>query len=191
MNEYSCIEFFLGALNFCLNKRKEGLVNMEILQKILSFTEIFKSVSKKKDIIKSKKFKSFKIEMIKIIITFLKESEFITPYIHLYQIITDNTIYDYRKYQLVKIFYLESQYYFDNIQNDKGYISTWKYFISLFKYLQSCKSFSDITQKQADILMALCLRIIIEYPIIGNFFKENKYKNKKTELLLLKKKKSL
>ena len=27
--------------------------------------------------------------------------------------------------------------------------------------------------------MALCLRIIIEYPIIGNFFKENKYKSLK------------
>ena len=191
MNEYSCIEFFFGALNFCLNKRPEGLVNMEILQKILSFTEIFKSVSKKKDIRKSKKFKSFKIEMIKLLITFLKACQFITPYVHLYQIITDNTIYDYRKYQLVKIFYLESKYYFDNIQNDKTYISTWKYFITLFKYLQSCQTFTDITKKQADILMALCLRIIIEYPIIGNFFKENKYKNKKTELLLKKKQKTV
>ena len=191
MNEYSCIEFFLGALNFCLLKRPEGLVTMEILQKILSFTEIFKLVTKKKDIRKSKKFKSFKIEMIKVLITFLKASEFITPYIHLYQIISDNTIYDFRKYQLVKIFYLESKYYFDNIQNDKGYISTWKYFISLFKYLQSCDSFTDITQKQANILMALCLRIIIEYPIIGNFFKENKYKNKKTELLLKKRQKNI
>ena len=190
MNEYSCIEFFFGALNFCLIKRPEGLVNMEILHKILSFTEIFKSVTQKKDTRKSKKFKSFKIEMIKLITTFLKASEFITPYIHLYQIITDNTIYDYRKYQLVKIFYLESKYYFDNIQNEKGYISTWKYFISLFKYLQSCKTFTDITQKQAEILMALCLRIIIEFPIIGNFFKENKYKNKKTELLLKKKQKT-
>ena len=36
--------------------------------------------------------------------------------------------------------------------------------------------------------MALCLRIIIEYPIIGNFFKENKYKNKKTDFFLPKKK---
>ena len=38
--------------------------------------------------------------------------------------------------------------------------------------------------------MALCLRMIIEYPIIGNFFKENKYKNNKTENLLLFKKKA-
>ena len=187
-NEYSCFEFFFSALNFCLNKRPEGLVNMEILQKILSFTDIFKLVTKQKKLRGSRQFKSFKIELFKLIITFLKKSEFITPYIHLYQIISDNTLYDFRKYQLVKIFYLESKYYFDNIQNDKGYISTWKYFINLFKFLQSCNTFNEITQKQANILMAICLRIIIEYPIVGNFFKENKYKNKKTELLLLKRK---
>ena len=178
VNEFTCIEFFLGALNFCIIKNPEGLINMEILQKILSFTDIFKLVTKQKNFKKSRQFKAFKIQMNKILITFLKKSEIITPYIHLYQIISDNTIYDFRKYQLVKIFYLESKFYFDNIQNDKGYISTWKYFINLFKYLQLCESFSEITQNQAYILMALCLRIIIEYPIIGNFFKENKYKKK-------------
>ena len=191
LNEYSCIEFFLSALNFCLNKRPEGLVNMEILQKILSFTEIFKLVTKQKNARRSRQFKSFKIEMVKLLITFLKKSQFNTPYVHIYQIITDNTPYDFRKYQLVKIFYLESQYYFDNIQNDKAYISTWKYFVNLFKFLQSCNTFNEITQKQANILMAICLRIIIEYPIVGNFFKENKYKNKKTELLLKKKQKNV
>ena len=129
--------------------------------------------------------------MNKLIITFLRNSQFITPYMHLYQIITDNTPYDFRKYQLVKIFYLESKYYFDNIQNDKGYISTWKYFVNLFKLLQSCNTFNEITQKQANVLMAICLRIIIEYPIVGNFFKENKYKNKKTELLIKKKQKTV
>ena len=188
MNEYSCIEFFFSALNFCINKMPDGLINMEILQKILTFTDIFKIVTKQKNIRKSRQFKSFKIEMIKVIITFLKKSQFITPYVHIYQIISDNILYDFRKYQLLKIFYLESKFYFDNIPNDKVYISTWKYFISLFKYLQSCNSLNEITQKQANIIMALCLRMIIEYPIVGNFFKENKYKNKKTELLLLKKK---
>ena len=121
---------------------------MEILQKILSFTDIFKLVTNQKNIRKNRNFKSFKQEMIKVIITFLKNSEFITPYMHLYQMISNNTLYDFRKYQLVKIFYLESKYYFDNIQNDKGYISTWKYFINLFKYLQSCNIFTDISKKQ-------------------------------------------
>ena len=188
MNEYICIEFFFSALIYCINKRPEGLINMETLQNILAFTDIFKLVTKQKSIRKTRQFKSFKSEMIKLLITFLRKSEFITPYIHLYQIISDNTAYNYRKYQFVKIFYLESKYYFDNINNDKGIISTWKYFISLFKFLQSCKSFVDITQKQANILMALCLRIIIEYPIIGNFFKYNKYKNKKNEVNFAKKK---
>ena len=182
INEFSCKEFFLAALNECINKNPKGLINMEILQKILSFTDIFKIFSKKEEIKKSKKFKEFKIELVKIIITFLKKSEMITPYIHLYQLISDNTIYDFRKYQLIKIFYLESKYYFDNIHNDKGYISTWKYFISLFKYLQSDNSLTNLNQKQVDILMALCLRIIIEYPIIGNFFKENKYIKKKQKI---------
>ena len=181
INEFSCKEFFLGALNDCINKNPKGLINMEILQKILSFTDIFKIFTRKEEIKKYKKFKEFKIELVKIIITFLKKSEMITPYIHLYQLISDNTIYDFRKYQLIKIFYLESKYYFDNIHNDKGYISTWKYFISLFKYLQSGNSFTNLNQKQVNILMALCLRIIIEYPIIGNFFKENKYIKKKSK----------
>ena len=188
MNEYSCIEFFFSALNYCINKRPEGLINIETLQNILAFTDILKLVTKQKNIRKTRQFKSFKSEMIKLLITFLRKSEFITPYIHLYQIISKNKIFNFRKYQFVKIFYLESKYYFDNINNDKVIISTWEYFISLFKYLQSCESFIDITQKQANILMALCLRIIIEYPIIGNIFKENKYKNKKNEITFVKKK---
>ena len=39
--------------------------------------------------------------------------------------------------------------------------------------------------------MALCLRIIIEYPIIGNFFKENKYKNKKYDVIYKKRQKTI
>ena len=50
-----------------------------------------------------------------------------------------------------------------------------KYLINLFQYLQAHESFVDITQKQSYILMEISLRIIIEYPIIGNFFKENKF----------------
>ena len=188
INEYCCIEFFFSALNQCLKKRPEGLTNMDIFKKILSFTEIFKLVTKQKKLRSTSKFKSFKKEMIQLIITFLRCCDFITPFIHLYDIISDNTLYDFRKYQLVKIFYHESNYYFDNIQDEKGHISTWRYFISLFNHLQSCETFTDITEKQANILMALCLRIIIEYPIIGNFFKENKYKNKKTDFFLPKKK---
>ena len=193
MNEYSCIEFFFSALNNCLNLRPDGLINMEFLQKIISFTNIFKLVTKQKNIRKTRQFKSFKFEMITLFITFLRRSENIIPYKHIYQIIYENNIYDYdfRIYQFVKIFYLESKYYFDNICNDKEYISTWKYFISLFKYLQSCDSFPYLTQNQAKILMALCLRIIIEYPIIGNFFKENKYKNKKYDVIYKKRQKTI
>ena len=191
INEFCCVQFFFGALNFCLTKRPEGLINMEFLKKILSFTDIFKSVTKQKNIRKTRQFKSFKVEMISLLRNFLKRSEYITPYIQLYQIISENNLYDFRKYQFVKIFYLESKYYFDNINNDKGYVSTWKYFISLFKYLQSCDSFTDITQKQAEVLMALSLRIIIEYPLIGNFFKENIYKNKRRETITFKKKQKM
>ena len=181
MNEYSCIEFFFSALNSCLNSKPDGLINMEFFQKIISFTYIFKLVTRQKNIRKTRQFSSFKNEMITLIITFLRRSGYIAPYMHIYKKISDSNIYDFRKYQFIKIFYLESKYYFDNISNDKGYISTWKYFISLFKYLQSRGSFPNLTQNQVNILMALCLRIIIEYPIIGNFFKENKFKNKKRQ----------
>ena len=104
MNEYSCIEFFFSALNYCINKRPEGLINMETLQNILAFTDIFKLVTKQKNIRKTRQFKSFKSEMIKLLITVLRKSELITPYIHLYKIISNNRIYNFRKYQLSKFF---------------------------------------------------------------------------------------
>jgi hypothetical protein len=46
---------------------------MDILQKIFSFTDIFKIFTKEEDIKKYRKFKEFKIELVKIIITFLKK----------------------------------------------------------------------------------------------------------------------
>ena len=191
INEYSCIEFFFRALNYCICKRPEGLLNMETLRKIMSFMTIFESVTKDKKIRKLKQFKSFRNEMVKILITFLRKSDFIAPYLYLYQNISDNKRYNYRKYQLVKIFYLESKYYFDNIRTAKGYILTWKYFILFFNYLQSSDSFPEITQNQANVLMAICLRIIIEYPVIGDFFKDYLYKNRKSDLSSKKRLKSL
>jgi len=51
-------------------------------------------------------------------------------------LISDNKRYNYRKYQLLKIFYLESRYYFENIRTSKAYVLTWKYFILLFIYIK-------------------------------------------------------
>jgi hypothetical protein len=117
--------------------------------------------------------------MNKILITYFRKCGFIKPYERLMELLSDSMNYNFKKYQLLKIFYLESKYYFDNIQSEKSHVLTWKYFINLFRYLQAHDSFEDITQKQSYILMALALRIIIEYPIIGNIFKENKFMNKK------------
>ena len=188
-NEFSCMDFFFSALNNCINKRPEGILNMETLRKILSFMSIFEAVTKDKNTRSLRQFKSFRNEMIKLIITFLRKSEFMTPYLYIYQLISDNKRYNYRKYQLVKIFYLESRYYFENIRTSKAYVLTWKYFILLFDYLQSCESFLEITQNQANVLMAICLRIIIEYPVVYDFFKEYSFKIKKNGFSLKKKSK--
>ena len=182
LKDYASIEIFFVNLNYCMNLRPEGLMNMEIFFKILLFTGIYKTVTKRKDIRKTQSFKGFKKEMNKILITFFRKCGFIKPYERLIELLSDSMNYNFKKYQLLKIFYLESKYYFDNIQSEKSIILTWKYFIELFKYLQAHDSFEDITQKQANILMALSLRIIIEYPTIGNIFKENKYMSKKKNL---------
>ena len=179
LKDYSSIEIFFINLNYCMNLRPEGLMNMEIFYKILLFTGIYKTVTKRKDIRKTRQFKGFKTEMNKILITYFRKCGFIKPYERLMELLSDSMNYNFKKYQLLKIFYLESKYYFDNIQSEKSHVLTWQYFINLFRYLQAHDSFEDITQKQSYILMALALRIIIEYPIIGNIFKENKFMNKK------------
>ena len=179
MKDYSSLEIFFVNLNNCMNLRPEGLMNMEIFYKILLFTGIYKTVTKRKDIRRTRSFKGYKAEMNKILITYFRKCDFIKPYERLIEILSDSMNYNFKKYQLLKIFYLESKYYFDNIQSEKSHVLTWKYFINLFQYLQAHETLEDITQKQSHILMALALRIIIEYPIIGNFFKENKFINKK------------
>ena len=182
LKDYPSIEIFFITLKNCINLRPEGLMNMEIFHKILQFTVIYKSVTKRKDIRKSRQFKGFKESMNKLLITFFRKCDFIKPYEKLIEILSESMIYNFKKYQLMKIFYLESRYYFIFIPSEKRYVMTWKYFINLFKYLQTHDSFEDITKKQSYILMALCLRIILEYPILGNIFKENKFMNKKKRL---------
>ena len=179
LKDYPSMEIFFLNLNNCMNLRPEGLMNMEIFFKLLLFTSIYKNVTKRKDIRKTNQFKGFKNEMNKILVTYFRKCGFIKPYEKLIEILSDNMNYNFKKYQLVKIFYLESKYYFDNIASEKSHVLTWKFFINLFQYLQAHENFEDITQKQSYILMALSLRIIIEYPIIGNLFKENKFMNKK------------
>ena len=71
----------------------------------------------------------------------------------------------------------------------KEYILAWKYFILLFNYLQSCDSFLEIIQNQVNVLMILSLRIIIEYPVVSDFFKEYIQKSKKSVFSLKKIKK--
>ena len=50
-------------------------------------------------------------------------NDFIKPYERLIEILSDSMNYNFKKYQLLKIFYLESKYYFDNIPNEKKYSS--------------------------------------------------------------------
>ena len=178
LKDYGSIEIFFINLNYCMNLRPEGLMNMKIFFKILLFTGIYKTVTKRKDIRKTGQFKGFKSEMNKILITFFRKCGFIKPYERLMELLSDSMNYNFKKYQLLKIFYLESKYYFDNIKSEKSHLLTWQFFINLFKFLQAHDTLEDITKKQSNIIMALALRIIIEYPVIGNIFKVNKFIDK-------------
>ena len=144
LKDYPSMEFFFLNLNNCMNLRPEGLMNMEIFFKLLLFTSIYKNVTKRKDIRKTNQFKGFKNEMNKILVTYFRKCGFIKPYEKLIEILSDNMNYNFKKYQLLKIFYLESKYYFDNIASEKSHVLTWKFFINLFQYLQAHETFKKI-----------------------------------------------
>ena len=77
--------------------------------------------------------------------------------------------------------------YFEDISNNKQYIKTWKYFVELYEYYQTKKNFSEITKREAQKIMALCLRIIFENPVVEDFYKSNVNKGKMIHLSTSKK----
>ena len=179
LTDFSPIENFLFTINDSLIKNSFGLCSIEIFKKILNFSTIFKRniLPQKDEIMHSKEFKSIKHVLSDVIINFLLKCDKIQPYNELFNLFSKEYEFDYKNYQYFKIFYLSSENFFENT-NNKNIIPTIKYFIDLYEYLDE-KDFStsnDIIKKERFIVMALCLRIFLEYSI-----KENppKFKEKK------------
>ena len=179
LSNFYPMECFLFSINSSLIKNSYGLTSIEIFKKLMNFSVIFKRdiLPKKDEIMHSKEFKAIKHELRKSIINYLLKCDKIQPFNELFQSFSKEYEFDYRNYQFFKIFYLSSENFFIN-SNNKNIMQIIKYYIDLYEYLDQNEptSINDSIQKERYIVMALCLRIFLEYSIRENppKFKEKK-----------------
>jgi len=175
LNNYSSLSYFLKVFNDNFSSNSTGLLNMEIFKKVVNFAIVFEQITNPKipDIKTNKEYKAFKKQFKECLDSFFELFEDTEPYIYILEIFSSNIKLNYYKYQFLKIFYLNSEYFFQNVSQNL-YLSTWKYFVELYEYYLSKKKFTEITKKEAQIIMALCLRIIFENPIVEDFYTTNK-----------------
>ena len=187
LSNFYPIECYLFSIKSSLIKNSNGLTSLEIFKKLLNFTSIFQRniLPKKDEIMHSKEFKSIKYELSSVIINYLLKCDKIQPFNEILQSFSKEYEFNYKNYQFFKIFYLSSESFFGNT-NNKNIIKTIKYFINLYEHLDKEESFSaNVTlQKERYIIMALCLRIFLEYSIKENppKIKEKKIRSKKKKL---------
>ena len=176
LNDYSSLTFFLKSFNDSFDINSTGLLNMEFFKKVVSFSKVFEQIinPKNSEIKKNAEYKKFKMQFRECLDTFFIKTEVSLPFIYIFNIFSCDIRFNYLKYQFLKIFYLYSPYFFQNIEDNKLYLSTWKYFVELYEYIQSKEKFIEISKKEGQIIMAICLRIIIENPIVEDFYKYNK-----------------
>ena len=179
LSNFYSIECFLFSLDSSLIKNSYGLTSIDIFKKLMNFTTIYSQniLPQKDEIMHSKEYKSIKHELTNAIINYLSKCDKIQPFNEIFQLFSKEFEFDYKNYQFFKIFYITSQYFFGN-DNNRNIISIFKYFIGLYEYLeQNTNSINDTIKKERDIIMALCLRIFLEYTI-----KENPPKLKKLKI---------
>ena len=176
LNDYSSLSYFLRSFNDIFIINSIGILNMDFFTKIINFAVVFEQITnpKNNEIKKNIEYKKFKKQFIECLNSFFEKYDMPAQFIYIFQIFSDDIKFNYYKYQFLKIFYLNSEIYFSNIEDKKSYILTWKYFIKLYESIQSKKNFIEISKKEAQIIMAICLRIIFENPIVGDFYKSNK-----------------
>ena len=181
ITKYSIIELFFVTLNNSIIKNYTGLTNLEIFQKILEFSKIYLKIKNIQTVKNNKEFKKLKKEYNNLLVNYLNCFGKIQPYAVIFKSFPNDFIFTFRSYQLFKDFYLVSEYYFTNI-SDKIFLLSWKYFIDLYEYLvnKNNDNNKELSKKEEQIIMALCLRFIFEYPICEDFFKNYKLKNKKS-----------
>ena len=179
LSNFYSIECFLFSLDSSLIKNCYGLTSIEIFKKLMNFTTIYnqKILPQKDEIMHSKEYKSIKHELTNAIINYLSRCEKMQPFNEIFQLFSKEFEFDYKNYQFFKIFYISSEYFFEN--NNKNIISVYKYYIDLYEYLEqnNSNSINDTIKKEKNIIMALCLRIFLEYTI-----KENPPKLKKARI---------
>ena len=175
LNNYSSLSYFLKVFNDNFSSNYTGLLNMKVFKKVVNFAKVFEQITNPKmsDVKNNKEYKIFKKQFKDCLDSFFEIFEDSKPYIYIFEIFSSNIKLNYYKYQFLKIFYLNSEYFFQNV-NKKIYLSTWKYFVELYEYYLSKKKFNEITKREAQIIMAICLRIIFENPIVEDFYTTNK-----------------
>ncbi len=181
LNNLYVTECILFALNTSLIKNSYGLTSIDIFKNLMNFTVIYKQniLPEKTEIIHSKEFKSIKRELNNALINYLSKCNIIQPFIEIFQLFSQKYEFDYKNYQLFKIFYLCSEYFLGNDEN-KNIITNIKYFIELYNHLEDIdfNILNETQQKQTYIIMALCLRIFLEYNIKESLPNKNEKKIK-------------
>ena len=179
LSKFYSIENFLSAINTSLKCNSYGLTSFEIFKKLMNFTIIHKRtiLAKKEEIMHTNEFKSIKHEINNSIINYLINCEKIQPFNELYQLFPKDFEFDYKIYQLFKVFYISSENFFKN-ENNKNIIPVLKYMVNLYEFLGEniSNEKNETIKKEKFIIISLCLRIFLEYSI-----KENppKFKEKK------------
>ena len=175
LNNYSSLSYFLKIFNDNFQSNSEGLLNMEMFKKVVNFAVVFEQITNPKisDVKNNQEYKKFKRQFKDCLESFFENFDDTQPFIYIFEIFTSSIKLDYYKYQFFKIFYLNSEYFFQNV-NKNLYLSSWKYFVELYEYYLSKKQFIKITKREAQKIMALCLRIIFENPIVEDFYTTNK-----------------
>ena len=176
LKDYSSLTYFLKSFNDNFIINSSGLLNMDYFKKVVDFSIVFEQITnpRNSEIKKNIEYKKFKKQYKECLETFFKETEISLPFIYIFQIFSVDIRFNYQKYQFVKIFYLYSEKYFEKIENNKLYITTWKYFVELYENLQNKEKFIEISKKEVQIIMAICLRIIFENPVVEDFYISNK-----------------
>ena len=190
LTDYSTIEYFFVPLENCINKNPEGLINEDYFQKILNFSQFFNTFDIENVHLKHQNnFKSLKNSYKKLLFTFFKKTEKISIYILLFKMLEQNyNILNYQFYQLFKLFYQKSDFFFKKI-DENFKINVIKFIINLYEKIKNITNLnknSYINIKELNIIKAICLILIFEFPLSEDFYSNSKKKGKKFSFVKLK-----
>ena len=153
---------------------------MNYLNLILLFARYYDQVSIEgnSEVMRGKHdFKQFKRSYNNLIVEYVEKIKNIQVYEEIYKIFSNDFIITYRRVQFIKLFYILSEFYYNNVSATKRHHTT-KYFIQLYEcFINENNSSGLITEREKQIIEAIAIRIMFEYPISDNFY--NVFTNKK------------